>query len=143
MATHRSKSIVVDRNHIVLYVLSLSPGPVNEFRTGTTSEIQTRPNYVSSIGRFGQHLLNANQPSGCIKPGPPTHAERKIMEEHRIVCERICEPLRASAKCYRHSSTVDVCLRSEQADEALILPTYQLQGEPNSCEGGKREWRGI
>jgi putative two-component system response regulator len=30
-----------------------------------------------------------------LKPGPLTHAERKIMEQHPIVGERICEPLRA------------------------------------------------
>jgi len=65
--------MVVDRNHIVLYVLSLAPGTVNQFRAGTP-EIQTCPNWVFSIGRFGQHVLKTNQPSGCSKPGSLTHA---------------------------------------------------------------------
>jgi hypothetical protein len=142
--------MVVDRNHIVLYVLSLAPGPVNQFRAGTP-EIQTCPNQVFSIGRLGQHLLKTNQRSGCIKPGPPTHAERKIMEQHPIVGERICEPSRAFRQVLRvirhhhekmdgsgypyglkanetstvpRVTTVDVSLRSEQADEPLIRQTY-------------------
>ena len=34
--------------------------------------------------RFGQHVLKTNQPSGCIKPGPLTHAERESMEQHQL-----------------------------------------------------------
>jgi response regulator RpfG family c-di-GMP phosphodiesterase len=92
-------------------------------------------------------LLKTNQPSGCIKANPLTHAERKIMEQDPIVGERICEPLRPFWRVLpviRHHhekmegsgypyglkadetptvpqvTTVDVSLRSKRADEALV-----------------------